>query len=101
MAKCTGQVSADGGKNQRHYGTIEPMNGTPIHLWIGLFAQNSQSLTLSISTASWPTTCIIRSLPEDETMALSKNELIQELKHEIYSPLTAIRNALYLAAIRK
>ncbi len=33
-------------------------------------------------------------------MALSQKELIQELKHEIYSPLSAIRNALYLAAIR-
>ena len=33
-------------------------------------------------------------------MALSKEGLIQELKHEIHSPLAAIRNALYLAAIR-
>ena len=31
-------------------------------------------------------------------MALSKEGLIQELKHEIHSPLVAIRNALYLAA---
>jgi nitrogen-specific signal transduction histidine kinase len=35
-----------------------------------------------------------------KTMALSKDELIQELKHEIHSPLAAIRNAVYLAAIR-
>ncbi|HKR96293.1 MAG TPA: hypothetical protein VJW55_13055, partial [Candidatus Angelobacter sp.] len=33
-------------------------------------------------------------------MALSKEGLIQELKHEIYSPLAAIRNALYLAGVR-
>jgi nitrogen-specific signal transduction histidine kinase len=33
-------------------------------------------------------------------MALSKEGLIQELKHEIHSPLAAIRNALYLAASR-
>ena len=33
-------------------------------------------------------------------MSLSKEGLIQELKHEIHSPLAAIRNALYLAAIR-
>ena len=33
-------------------------------------------------------------------MALSKEGLIQELKHEIHSPLAAIRNALYLAATR-
>jgi nitrogen-specific signal transduction histidine kinase len=33
-------------------------------------------------------------------MALSKEGLIQELKHEIHSPLAAIRNALYLAGIR-
>lgn len=33
-------------------------------------------------------------------MALTKSELIGELKHEINSPLAAIRNALYLAAVR-
>ncbi len=33
-------------------------------------------------------------------MALSKEDLIRELKHEIHSPLAAIRNALYLAAVR-
>jgi len=33
-------------------------------------------------------------------MALTKEGLIQELKHEIHSPLAAIRNALYLAAVR-
>jgi nitrogen-specific signal transduction histidine kinase len=33
-------------------------------------------------------------------MALSNEGLIQELKHEIHSPLAAIRNALYLAAVR-
>ena len=33
-------------------------------------------------------------------MALSKEGLIQELKREIHSPLAAIRNALYLTAIR-
>jgi signal transduction histidine kinase len=33
-------------------------------------------------------------------MALSKQEVIQELRHEIHSPLAAIRNALYLAAAR-
>ena len=33
-------------------------------------------------------------------MALTKQELIGELKHEINSPLAAIRNALYLAAGR-
>lgn len=33
-------------------------------------------------------------------MALTKQELIGELKHEINSPLAAIRNALYLAAVR-
>jgi len=33
-------------------------------------------------------------------MALSKEGLIQELKHEIHSPLAAIRNALYLATVR-
>ncbi|HEX4605101.1 MAG TPA: histidine kinase dimerization/phospho-acceptor domain-containing protein [Candidatus Angelobacter sp.] len=33
-------------------------------------------------------------------MALTKRQLIGELKHEINSPLAAIRNALYLAAVR-
>ena len=33
-------------------------------------------------------------------MALSKDGLIQELRHEIHSPLAAIRNALYLAGVR-
>jgi nitrogen-specific signal transduction histidine kinase len=33
-------------------------------------------------------------------MALTKEALIQELKHEIHSPLAAIRNALYLTAVR-
>ena len=33
-------------------------------------------------------------------MALSNQGLSQELKHQIHSPLAAIRNALYLAAIR-
>jgi signal transduction histidine kinase len=33
-------------------------------------------------------------------MAMTKKELIAELKHEINSPLAAIRNALYLAAAR-
>jgi signal transduction histidine kinase len=33
-------------------------------------------------------------------MASGKEELIGELKHEINSPLAAIRNALYLAAAR-
>lgn len=33
-------------------------------------------------------------------MAITKKELIRELKHQINSPLAAIRNALYLAAVR-
>lgn len=33
-------------------------------------------------------------------MAMTKEGLIQELKHEIHSPLAAIRNALYLAGLR-
>ena len=33
-------------------------------------------------------------------MAQTKQQLVQELNHEIHSPLAAIRNALYLAAIR-
>lgn len=33
-------------------------------------------------------------------MGLSKEGLIQELKHEIHSPLAAISNALYLATVR-
>jgi nitrogen-specific signal transduction histidine kinase len=33
-------------------------------------------------------------------MAQTKQQLIQELNHEIHSPLAAIRNALYLAAVR-
>jgi nitrogen-specific signal transduction histidine kinase len=33
-------------------------------------------------------------------MALTRQELIGKLKHEINSPLAAIRNALYLAAVR-
>ncbi|HXO38413.1 MAG TPA: hypothetical protein VN872_07235 [Candidatus Acidoferrum sp.] len=33
-------------------------------------------------------------------MVLSKQEVIQELRHEIHSPLAAIRNALYLVAAR-
>lgn len=33
-------------------------------------------------------------------MALTKQELIGELKHAINNPLAAIRNALYLAAIQ-
>jgi len=34
------------------------------------------------------------------TMPLSNQEVIQELRHEIHSPLAAIRNALFLAAGR-
>jgi nitrogen-specific signal transduction histidine kinase len=33
-------------------------------------------------------------------MAQTRKQLIQELKHEIHSPLAAIRNALYLASVR-
>jgi nitrogen-specific signal transduction histidine kinase len=33
-------------------------------------------------------------------MALTKHELIGELKHAINNPLAAIRNALYLAAVQ-
>ena len=33
-------------------------------------------------------------------MAITRLELLGELKHEINSPLAAIRNALYLAAVR-
>lgn len=33
-------------------------------------------------------------------MAQSKQQLVQELNHEIHSPLAAIRNALYLAGVR-
>ena len=33
-------------------------------------------------------------------MAQTKKELVRELNHEIHSPLAAIRNALYLAAVR-
>lgn len=33
-------------------------------------------------------------------MALTRTDLIGELKHEINSPLAAIRNALYLASIQ-
>ena len=33
-------------------------------------------------------------------MTQTKQELVRELNHEIHSPLAAIRNALYLAAIR-
>jgi len=32
-------------------------------------------------------------------MAISKKELIRELKHQINSPLAVIRNALYLAGV--
>jgi len=33
-------------------------------------------------------------------MGIGRKELIGELKHEINSPLAAIRNALYLTALR-
>jgi nitrogen-specific signal transduction histidine kinase len=33
-------------------------------------------------------------------MGSTKKELIRELKHQINSPLAAIRNALYLTAVR-
>jgi nitrogen-specific signal transduction histidine kinase len=33
-------------------------------------------------------------------MSIGKKELIGELKHEINSPLAAIRNALYLSGLR-
>lgn len=33
-------------------------------------------------------------------MAQTKQQLVQELNHEIHSPLATIRNALYLAAVR-
>jgi nitrogen-specific signal transduction histidine kinase len=33
-------------------------------------------------------------------MSSPKKELIRELKHQINSPLAAIRNALYLTAVR-
>jgi len=49
----------------------------------------------------WPAACIIKGLVrEGANMAITKEGLIQELKHEIHSPLAAIRNALYLAAVR-
>jgi nitrogen-specific signal transduction histidine kinase len=37
---------------------------------------------------------------EGTNMALSKEGLLQELKHQIHSPLAAVRNAPYLTAIR-
>jgi two-component sensor histidine kinase len=37
---------------------------------------------------------------EGTNMALNKEGLIQELKHQIHSPLAAVRNALYLAGAR-
>jgi len=37
---------------------------------------------------------------EGATMAQTKRQLVRELNHEIHSPLAAIRNALYLAAVR-
>src|SRR5215472_11752628 len=50
---------------------------------------------------TWPTACIVNGCGQEGTnMALSKEGLIQELKHQIHSPLAAIRNALYLAAVR-
>lgn len=33
-------------------------------------------------------------------MAQTKQQLVRELNHEIHSPLAAIRNAVYLAAVR-
>lgn len=33
-------------------------------------------------------------------MVSTKKELVRELKHQINSPLAAIRNALYLTAVR-
>jgi nitrogen-specific signal transduction histidine kinase len=33
-------------------------------------------------------------------MALNTKELVRELKHQINSPLAAIRNALYLTSVR-
>jgi hypothetical protein len=43
---------------------------------------------------AWRESCIIQSGRWE--MAFGKKELIRELKHEINSPLAAIRNALYL-----
>jgi nitrogen-specific signal transduction histidine kinase len=42
----------------------------------------------------------INGLTEVEPMPLSNQQVIQELRHEIHSPLAAIRNALFLVAGR-
>jgi len=53
------------------------------------------------NTQAWPTACIYLCVNgRGANMALSKEGLIQELKHQIHSPLAAIRNALYLTAVR-
>jgi nitrogen-specific signal transduction histidine kinase len=60
----------------------------PISATAGSQARLGRSLALSMAGQ------------EGTNMALSKEGLIQELKHEIHSPLAAIRNALYLAGVR-
>jgi nitrogen-specific signal transduction histidine kinase len=63
------------------------------------FAQIRPKLGLSAAVQRlWPATCIIRG--HGGKMAQTKQQLVQELNHEIHSPLAAIRNALYLAAVR-
>jgi signal transduction histidine kinase len=60
----------------------------------------SQFRTFIAIRLLWFPACITRDISSggDPEMALTKLQLIGELKHEINSPLAAIRNALYLAA---
>ena len=82
-------------------GTNGPSSGMPIHLLLRSIAQNRP-----FGAGPLPGMLLADRLHyqwvdrEGANMALSKEGLIQELKHEIHSPLAAIRNALYLAAIR-
>jgi nitrogen-specific signal transduction histidine kinase len=63
--------------------------------------QQGYASTSLLHTQAWPTACIyLWREREGENMALSREGLIQELKHQIHSPLAAIRNALYLTAVR-
>jgi nitrogen-specific signal transduction histidine kinase len=70
------------------------------HLYCAQLPKIAQFELGRFQPLTWPTACINNGLLEGANMALSKEGLIRELKHEIHSPLAAIRNALYLAAVR-
>src|SRR6266853_7059178 len=81
-------------------GTVGLKCGMPIQLLLRQIAQISPILGQGIPIYCLADYVHYQWLNGGANMALSHQEVIQELRHEIHSPLAAIRNALYLAASR-